>query len=92
MTKDARKIGRAGKLAIRKLVIGKRMEGESVKLISESLGISPKVIYKWLRLNKKRGEVGLIPKSPPGRPSLLSAKQKKVKEFIIGKEPRQYGF
>ncbi len=45
------------------------------------------------RLYRKNGIEGLIPKSPSGRPSFLSAKQKKrVKEFIVGKDPRQYGF
>lgn len=93
MKQDARKIGRAGQYAIRRLAVGRIREGESVKAVSESLGISPKVAYKWLRLQKRGGARALIPKSPTGRPPSLTAQQRqKLKRMIIGRDPRQYGF
>lgn len=93
MKQDARKIGRSGQHAIRKLAVGRIREGETVKAVSDSLGISSKVAYKWLRLEKKGGENALLPKSPTGRPPALNEKQcKKLKKMIIGNDPRQYGF
>jgi len=68
-------------------------DGESPSTVMESFGLCRTTIYPWLRDFKKHGWNALaesISEGPP--PKLTEAQQHRVKRWILGKDPRQYGF
>jgi len=68
-------------------------DGESPRLVMQSFGLCRTTIYPWLRDFKKHGWDALaesISEGPP--PKLTAAQQQRVKRWILGKDPRQYGF
>jgi transposase len=59
----------------------------------KSLGLCRTSIYRWLRKYDDRGIDALVEKIAQGREPKLSEKQRQqVKRWILGKDPRQYGF
>ena len=67
--------------------------GESPSVVIKSYGLCRTTIYKWLRKARRGGERALRSTKASGRPPALTAKQKlQIRRWIIGKDPRQYGF
>jgi len=68
-------------------------EGEKPSDVIASYGLCRTSIYRWLRAQSKRGEQGLQSRKGTGRPPKLTDRQKqRVRRWICGKDPRQYGF
>lgn len=67
--------------------------GESPSLVMKSLGFSRTAIYPWLRTFEDKGWPGLVERIAEGpEPKLTEVQRQQVKGWIIGKDPRQYGF
>ena len=76
-------------IAVRRVV----EEGERPSSVATSLGLCRTSIYPWLRDYHANGWDSLVGTVAAGPISKLSESQKKqVKRWIIGKDPRQYGF
>jgi len=68
-------------------------DGEKPSQVMLSLGLCRTTIYEWLRQYTKQGAEGLLGTTAPGPERKLSDKQRQqVKRWILGKDPRQYGF
>jgi len=67
--------------------------GEAPSVVIKSFGLCRTTIYKWLRRARHGGERALRSTKATGRPPALSPKQKlQIRRWIVGKDPRQYGF
>jgi transposase len=76
-------------LAVRR-VVG---DGEAPSEVMRSLGLCRTDIYRWLRAYKREGMDGLKMRTAAGPARKLSEKQRQqVRRWIVGKDPRQYGF
>ena len=76
-------------LAVRRVVEG----GEAPSEVMRSLGLCRTSIYPWLRRHARKGEAGLRARKSNGPPRKLTDPQRrKVRGWIVGKDPRQYGF
>lgn len=68
-------------------------DGEAPGDVSRSLGIARTSIYRWLNRFEDDGLEGLVEKIAQGPDAKLDEKQRQqVKRWILGKDPRQYGF
>jgi transposase len=68
-------------------------DGEKPSVVAASLGFCRTSIYPWLRRFDDEGWEALAEKVAQGPDCLLTEKQRqKVKRWIVGKDPRQYGF
>jgi transposase len=68
-------------------------EGETPSAVIASFGLCRTSIYRWLRAAKGGGEKALKASKHTGPKRKLTAKQmKRVRSFINGKDPRQFGF
>lgn len=79
---------------IRKLAVKRVVEdGEAPSAVMKSLGLGRTSIYPWLRRYAQDGMAALGEKIAHGPEPKLSEKQRqRVKQWIVGKDPRQYGF
>jgi transposase len=76
-------------LAVKRVV----EDGEAPSAVMKSLGLGRTSIYPWLRKYEDEGLEGLVEKIAQGPEPKLSDKQRQqVKRWILGKDPRQYGF
>jgi transposase len=76
-------------LAVRRVVEG----GEAPSEVMRSLGLCRTSIYPWLRRHARQGEAALRARKSLGpEPKLTDRQRGKVRGWIIGKDPRQYGF
>jgi transposase len=76
-------------LAVRRV----REDGERPSAVMDSLGLCRTTIYPWLRAYDKGGIDVLKSSKATGPESKLDDKQKqKVRAWIVGRDPRQYGF
>jgi len=76
-------------LAVRRVI----EDGEAPSEVIKSLGLCRTSIYRWLRKYDDHGMEALVEKIAQGREPKLSEKQRQqVKRWILGKDPRQYGF
>lgn len=76
-------------LAVRRVVEG----GEAPSEVMRSLGLCRTSIYPWLRRHVRKGEAGLRARKSKGpQRKLTDPQRRKVRGWIIGKDPRQYGF
>lgn len=58
-----------------------------------SLGLCRTSIYPWLRKHRKQGEGALrMRKAADPQPKLSVSQCARVRRWIIGKDPRQFGF
>jgi len=88
-TLDHKTLEHLRKLAIQR-VIG---EKESPSEVMKSLGFCRTTIYRWLRQYKEGGWGALVEKTAQGPEPKLNEKQRQqVRRWILGKDPRQYGF
>jgi len=68
-------------------------DGESPSAVMQSFGLCRTSIYPWLREFKQHGWEALAESISEGPPAKLTeAQQQRVKRWILGKDPRQYGF
>lgn len=76
-------------LAVKRVV----EEGEAPSAVMKSFGLCRTSIYRWLRQYEDQGLEGLVEKIAQGPEPKLNEKQRQqVKRWILGKDPRQYGF
>src|SRR2546422_3735639 len=76
-------------LAVKRVV----EEGEAPSDIMKSLGLCRTSIYRWLRKYDDQGMEALVERIAQGPEPKLSEKQRQqIKRWILGKDPRQYGF
>ena len=76
-------------LAVKRVVEG----GEKPSVVMDSLGLCRTSIYPWLRAYAKDGWEGLVETVAQGpEPKLTEKQREQVKRWILGKDPRQYGF
>ena len=76
-------------LAVRRVV----EDGEAPSVVMESLGFSRTAIYPWLRKFEQEGWDALVERIAAGpQPKLTEKQRQQVKRWILGKDPRQYGF
>jgi transposase len=62
-------------------------------MVAKSFGIYRTSIYKWLRAHRKRGREALKSTTAKGpTPKLNEGQRKQVRRWIVGRDPRQYGF
>ena len=61
--------------------------------VMRSLGLCRTTIYPWLRAWQTEGHKALTARKAPGPKARLTGKQRQqVRRWIVGKDPRQYGF
>jgi transposase len=76
-------------LAVRRVL----EDGEAPGSVIKSFGFSRTSIYRWLERYAQSGWDGLVEKIAQGPEPKLNAKQRQqVRRWILGKDPRQYGF
>ena len=76
-------------LAVRRVVAG----GEAPSEVMRSLGLCRTSIYPWLRRHARKGEAALRARKSNGpQRKLTEPQRRKVRGWIVGKDPRQYGF
>jgi len=76
-------------LAVKRVVEG----GEAPRVVIESLGFCRTTIYSWLRQYEEEGLEGLVERIAQGpEPKLTEKQRQQVRRWILGKDPRQYGF
>ena len=95
MTKqDGRKLDHKSLETLRLIAVRRVVEdGESPSAVMRSLGLCRTSIYPWLRKHKKKGpEALLMHKASGPKPKLDGKQRRQVRRWIIGKDPRQYGF
>ena len=68
-------------------------DGEAPSEVIKSLGFCRTSIYRWLRTYEDQGMDGLVERIAQGpEPKLSEKERQRVKRWILGKDPRQYGF
>jgi len=68
-------------------------DGELPSAVAASVGFCRTSIYPWLRRAKDEGLEALVEKIAEGPdPKLNEEQRQSVKRWIVGKDPRQYGF
>lgn len=90
---DARKLPTQEQALLRRLAVQRVFDGESPTVVTNSYGLGARTIYKWLKLAREKGLDALAPKPRPGRGrALTDFEAQEVKRWILGGDPRQYGF
>jgi len=70
-----------------------REDGEKPSEVMRSMGLCRTTIYRWLRAYEEGGSEALKSSKAPGPAPKLDERQRQaVKGWIVGKDPRQYGF
>ena len=78
---------------LRRLAVQRVRDGEKPSAVVKSLGFCRTSIYKWLRTYRQGGEAALAShKSDGPAPKLRESQRQKVRRWIVGKDPRQWGF
>lgn len=68
-------------------------DGERPSEVMKSMGLCRTSIYRWIRAHKKGGPDALKGTKAAGpTPKLSESQQLRVKKWMVGKDPRQYGF
>jgi len=76
-------------MAVRRVV----EDGERPSAVMRSMGLHRTSIYPWLQTYAELGYAGLKGTKATGpTPKLSDAQCQKVRQWILGKDPRQYGF
>src|SRR5271166_5069255 len=93
MKVDGRTIPHDTSEMIRRSAVRRVKAGESASSVMKSYGLCRTTIYRWLRAVEQGGEKVLRARKHPGPKTKLTPAQKlKVRRWITGKDPRQYGF
>lgn len=68
-------------------------DGEAPSVVMDSMGLCRTTIYPWLRRFEDEGWEGLVERIAAGpEPKLSENQRQRVKRWIVGRDPRQYGF
>ncbi len=68
-------------------------DSEDPSEVMRSLGLCRTSIYPWLRKFHEAGWDALVERIAQGpEPKLNDKQRERVKRWILGKDPRQYGF
>ena len=68
-------------------------DGEAASEVMRCLGLYRTSIYRWLNGYEEGGWAALVEKIAQGpEPKLAQRQRQQVKRWILGKDPRQYGF
>jgi transposase len=91
---DGRTLNHKALEHLRRLAVKRVVEdGESPSGVMKSLGLCRTTIYPWLRQYEDKGMAALVEKIAQGpEPKLTEKQRQQVKRWILGKDPRQYGF
>jgi transposase len=91
---DGRKLDHQSLETLRIMAVRRVVEdGEAPSEVMRSMGLCRTSIYPWLRRHEREGMAALNMKKACGPPEKLTAKQRqRVRTWIVGKDPRQYGF
>jgi transposase len=91
---DGRKLDHTTLEHLRKLAVRRVVEdGEAPSEVMKSLGLCRTTIYPWLKEFADKGVEALAQRIAKGPEPLLNEQQRQqVKKWILGKDPRQYGF
>ena len=88
-TLDHKALEHLRKLAVLRVVEG----GELPSAVMDALGCCRTSIYPWLREYSDAGLNALVERIAAGPAPKLNEKQRQqVRRWILGKDPRQYGF
>lgn len=88
-TLDHKTLEHLRKLAVKRVI----EDGEAPSAVMTSLGLCRTTIYPWLRRFEDKGMEALAEKIAQGpEPKLAEKQRQQVKRWILGKDPRQYGF
>jgi transposase len=88
-TLDHKTLEHLRRLAVKRVI----EDGEAPSQVMESLGLCRTAIYPWLRRYRDKGMEALVEKIAQGpEPKLTEKQRQQVKRWILGKDPRQYGF
>jgi putative transposase len=68
------------------------LELRNCRKVSEIIKKSTKTIQNWVNMFNMNGIDGIIPNSPPGRPSRLSNQQKELLKTDVLTHPRELGY
>ena len=78
---------------LRRLAVRRVQNGEKPSAVVKSLGLCRTSIYKWLRAYHQRGDGALASRKSGGpTPKLTGSQKRRVRTWIVGKDPRQWGF
>jgi transposase len=90
---DGRTLSHETSEQIRRMAVQRVKEGEKPSAVIKSFGLGRTSIYRWLRAERKNGAQGLTARKHPGpKPTLTPQQKLRVRRWICGKDPRQYGF
>jgi transposase len=91
---DGRKLDHQSLETLRLLAVRRVVEdGERAADVMRSLGLCRTSIYPWLRKHQQKGRSALLMRKASGPKPKLTAKQRaQVSRWIVGKDPRQFGF
>ena len=91
---DGRKLDHQSLETLRLIAVRRVTEdGEKPSEVMRSLGLCRTSLYPWLRAHKRKGRAALLMRKACGpRPKLTEKQRQQVRRWIIGKDPRQYGF
>jgi transposase len=90
---DGRTLSHESSETIRRMAVRRVHEGERPSEVIKSYGLCRTSIYRWLRAERRRGPAALESRKAPGPRCKLTAREKRrVRTWICGKDPRQYGF
>jgi transposase len=93
MTIDGRTLSHETSETLRRLAVQRVKDGERPSRVIASYGLCRTTIYKWLRAERRGGMQALQARRHPGpRPALTPRQKLQVRQWINGKDPRQYGF
>jgi transposase len=68
-------------------------DGEKPSVVIASMGLCRTSIYPWLRKFEDKGWNALVEKIAEGpEPKLADKQRQQVRRWIVGRDPRQYGF
>jgi transposase len=91
---DGRSLNHQALEHIRILAVKRVVEdGEAPSEVMKSFGLCRTAIYPWLRKYEDKGMDALVERIAQGpEPKLTEKQRQQVKRWILGKDPRQYGF
>lgn len=93
MKYDARKLSTNEQALVRRIAVQRVFDGESAIEVARSLGLGERSVYPWVRKAKQQGLDALAPLPRAGRvKKLTDAQEAEVKRWVVGNDPRQYGF
>ncbi|MEX2690783.1 MAG: helix-turn-helix domain-containing protein [Candidatus Njordarchaeum guaymaensis] len=87
-------IGRGDKRYAKRLrAVLMKDEGKSNREIAQELSVTPRTIYRWIRLWNENGLERFRPQKPKGRAQKLSEDAwEEIKNIVNNKSPRDYGY